>query len=386
MGRRARVALRADAAEHPRVAGPLRRAAGDLVDLVLLFCAMSLTGGPLSPYALLLPAGAALSWHCEGKAAAGRFASGPSWSGGGLRHAGTPADRRRGDLSPLAAAALAAPALVTALEVSGAPRLARRRRRNRAESRSPPPERRSRRVPHRAGTRARRPSGGDPPRPAFAALGHPRLHRPDPGGRAARGSCPNAEYLANLRARSSRQRGSPRRRPGAQPEPPAPAPQNADLVEILGSLATAYRLAHGARIRIEFIAERPQLRSRRIRSRCNPRSATCSTTRSSTLRMPARCGFAPAPPGPRLRRREGHRHGYDSGRESARVRLRVSRRGRRRVRTRGKGLGLAVTKDILEANGGKISQQDQPSAATAGPRIAVLPVPLATIVSSPAPP
>jgi len=37
------------------------------------------------------------------------------------------------------------------------------------------------------------------------------------------------------------------------------APQKADLVEILGSLATAYRLAHGGRIRIEFIAERPQL-------------------------------------------------------------------------------------------------------------------------------
>ena len=30
-------------------------------------------------------------------------------------------------------------------------------------------------------------------------------------------------------------------------------------MEILGSLATAYRLSHGGRLRIEFIAERPQL-------------------------------------------------------------------------------------------------------------------------------
>ncbi|HWZ85292.1 MAG TPA: hypothetical protein VN032_03775, partial [Thermoanaerobaculia bacterium] len=45
-----------------------------VVDLALLFCAMSLTGGVFSPYALLLPTGVALSWHCEGKAAARFFA------------------------------------------------------------------------------------------------------------------------------------------------------------------------------------------------------------------------------------------------------------------------------------------------------------------------
>jgi hypothetical protein len=45
-----------------------------VADLALLFCAMSLTGGVLSPFALLLPAGVALSWHCEGRPAARFFA------------------------------------------------------------------------------------------------------------------------------------------------------------------------------------------------------------------------------------------------------------------------------------------------------------------------
>ena len=46
-----------------------------VADLALLFCAMSLTGGVASPYALLLPAGVALSWHGEGRPAARFFAA-----------------------------------------------------------------------------------------------------------------------------------------------------------------------------------------------------------------------------------------------------------------------------------------------------------------------
>ena len=41
-----------------------------VVDLALLFCAMSLTGGTRSPFAVLLPAGLALAWSLEGRGAA----------------------------------------------------------------------------------------------------------------------------------------------------------------------------------------------------------------------------------------------------------------------------------------------------------------------------
>ena len=80
---------------------------------------------------------------------------------------------------------------------------------------------------------------------------------------ARRGELPNREYLDNLGREielAERLVGTPLAPTEATPWPDElPAPQNADLVEILGSLATAYRLAHGGRIRIEFIAERPQL-------------------------------------------------------------------------------------------------------------------------------
>src|SRR5439155_441389 len=46
-----------------------------VVDLALLFCAMSLTGGAGSPYALLLPAGLALAWFQLGRGAAWFFAA-----------------------------------------------------------------------------------------------------------------------------------------------------------------------------------------------------------------------------------------------------------------------------------------------------------------------
>ena len=54
--------------------GPFAAPLAVVADLALLFCTMSLTGGVFSPYALLLPTGVALSWHCEGRAAA-RFHS-----------------------------------------------------------------------------------------------------------------------------------------------------------------------------------------------------------------------------------------------------------------------------------------------------------------------
>ncbi len=156
-----------------------------VADLGLLFCAMSLTGGALSPYALLLPAGVALSWHAEGKPAARFFAI---------------------------ASLLGVAALVTLGDHPGAERrnaLHARRRRPRGPgsargsgdlggrrpggSRGRAARRETaggaalgRRAPPRAAGRARLrregPRGGDPARSPVSPFGHPRLHRPDPGG------------------------------------------------------------------------------------------------------------------------------------------------------------------------------------------------------------
>src|SRR6202162_4644390 len=59
-----------------------------VVDLALLFSAMSLTGGAGSPYALLLPAGLALAWVQLGRGAAWVFAAGSLPGGAALARAG----------------------------------------------------------------------------------------------------------------------------------------------------------------------------------------------------------------------------------------------------------------------------------------------------------
>jgi signal transduction histidine kinase len=134
------------------------------------------------------------------------------------------------------------------------------------------------------------------------------------------------------------------------------APLNADLVEILGSLATAYRLAHGGRIRIEFIAERPQLPvhadpvalQRAFRNVLD--NAIKYTPDSGEVRI--RAGAA----GPQAFVVVKDTGMGMSPEERARA-FDYAFRGAGAVAsgTRGKGLGLAVTKEILEANGGKIS-------------------------------
>jgi signal transduction histidine kinase len=172
---------------------------------------------------------------------------------------------------------------------------------------------------------------------------------------ARRGELPNAEYLANLAREidlAERLVGTP----APEAEPPAPPPQNADLVEILGSLATAYRLAHGGRIRIEFIAERPQL----------PVAAD-PVALQRAFRNVLDNAIKYTPEGGEVRIRAGGAGTQafvvvkDTGmgmspEERARA-FDYAFRGAGALASglRGKGLGLAVTKEILEANGGKIS-------------------------------
>lgn len=338
-----------------------------LVDLALLFCAMSLTGGPLSPYALLLPAGAALSWHCEGKAAARFFAVGSVLGVAALVTLGNLPISGAANLFPLVGVALAAPALLIALEVSGATPASARAATNdardveeaRAATPAEPLRARADRAPSAREILARGILERDHQAEILHDLRSPlsviRVYTDLIQEAARRGELPNAEYLSNL-AREIELAESLVGAPAPEPEPPAPAPQNADLVEILGSLATAYRLAHGARIRIEFIAERPQL----------PVAAD-PVALQRAFRNVLDNAIKYTPEGGEVRIRAGAAGPQafvvvkDTGMGmSAEERARAfdyAFRGAAALASglRGKGLGLAVTKEILEANGGKIS-------------------------------
>ena len=333
--------------------GPFAAPLAILVDLGLLFCAMSLTGGALSPYALLLPAGAALSWHCEGRAAARFFAVGSVLGVAALVTLGNLPTAGSANLFPLVGVALAAPALLIALEVSGAA-----------------PARAIAEAPRLSATAvsdartlraaaAEESQGRDRQAELLHDLRSPlsviRVYTDLIQEAARRGELPNAEYLANLAREielAERLVGTP----APEAEPPAPPPQNADLVEILGSLATAYRLAHGGRIRIEFIAERPQL----------PIAAD-PVALQRAFRNVLDNAIKYTPEGGEVRIRAGAAGPQafvvvkDTGmgmspEERARA-FDYAFRGAGALASglRGKGLGLAVTKEILEANGGKIS-------------------------------
>ena len=339
-----------------------------VADLALLFCAMSLTGGVASPYALLLPAGVALAWHGEGRPAARFFAAASLFGCAALVVLGR-APLSGPALFPVVGLALAAPALLVTLEIA-----------DRAPAAdavaSPEPaadgDARLRIAPAPAvaaafaPTRSSRPAlPSEPLRDREAEVLHDlrsplsviRVYTDLIQEAARRGELPNPDYLANLAREielAERLVGMP------APEPDTverlERPQNADLVEILGSLATAYRLAHGGRIRIEFIAERPQL----------PVAAD-PVALQRAFRNVLDNAIKYTPDGGEVRIRAGAAGpqafvvvkdtGMGMSPEERTRAFDYAFRGAGAVAsgTRGKGLGLAVTKEILESNGGKIS-------------------------------
>jgi signal transduction histidine kinase len=346
--------------------GPFAASLATLADLALLFCALSLTGGFRSPYGLLLPAGVALAWHLEGKSAARFYAAVSVLGVAALVTLGGGQLPAAAELFPLLATGLAAPALLAALESLGGDRVAR----------------------------DVAPGGGAVDTESAAVLRDRheeilhdlksplsvmRVYSDLIAEGARRGELPNPEHLANLsREIDLAERlagGTPA--PAAVPRGPAPSgemrfdlappsappaapatppPAGADLVEILGSLATAYRLSSGGRLRIEFIAERPEL----------PVTAD-PVALQRAFRNVLENAVKYTPQGGEVRIRAGAAgpHAFvvvkDTGmgmsdEERARA-FDFAFRGAGAVAagTRGKGLGLALTKEILEANGGKIS-------------------------------
>ncbi len=238
-----------------------------LVDQALLWAAIVPMGGGQSLFALLLPAGVALAWQLEGKAAARFYAV--------LSLAGLAALIVLGALPltvpgafPLLLIALAAPALLVALEAASG--------HGAAEPAALPaarPETIPREIP---AVRSEAPAPS-PERRREEAILHDlksplsvlRVYADLISEGAKRGELPNPEHLTNLsreidlaeKLLGASAPARPAAERGGAPEPvAAPSPEaSADLVEILGSLATAYRLSLGGRRRVEFIAEKPEL-------------------------------------------------------------------------------------------------------------------------------
>jgi signal transduction histidine kinase len=337
----------------------LSRALGDflaplaiVVDLSLLFCAMSLTGGAVSPYALLLPAGLALAFFRLGRGAAWFFASASLLGIAALAVLSREPLTDPSRLFPLLLSALAAPALLAALE---AVRSSSERKGGRSETVSvETPAIEAPAAPPAAPARNREAEILHDLRSPLSVM---RVYSELIGEAARRGEIPSAEYLANLSREielAERLSGGP---PAGRDSAFAPAAQSsADLVEILGSLATAYRLSHGARQRIEFIAERPQL----------PVHAD-PVALQRAFRNVLENAIKYTPEGGEIKIRAGAagEHAYvvvkDSGagmspEERARA-FDYAFRGTGAIASGapGKGLGLAVSREILEANGGKIS-------------------------------
>ena len=325
-----------------------------VVDLALLFCAMSLTGGPASPYALLLPAGVALSWFLEGRGAAYFYSVASLLGAAALVTLGgeTLSDPVR--LFPLLATALAAPALLAALEAV--------RKSSEGGETAHLRESEGSAAPRATGAAPARAGEADDARNREAEILHDlrspisvmRVYTDLISESARRGELPSQEYLVNL----SREIQLAERLAGGPSETAAaPAPgETADLVEILGSLATAYRLSHSGRLRIEFIAERPQL----------PVAAD-PVALQRAFRNVLENAIKYTPDGGEVKIRAGAAgpHAYvvvkDTGmgmsRQERERAFDYAFRGTGAVASGlpGRGLGLSVSKEILESNGGKIS-------------------------------
>lgn len=343
--------------------GPFASSLATLADLALLFCALSLTGGFQSPYGLLLPAGVALAWHLEGKSAARFYAAVSVLGVAALVTLGGGRLPAAAELFPLLATGLAAPALLAALESLGAGRSGTET----VGAREP-----AALVSEAPGVAAARDRNEEILHDLKSPLSVLRVYTDLISEGARRGELPNPEHLANL----SREIDLAERLAGGTtlPAPRAAGPAGearfdlpsaaalpgpaagADLVEILGSLATAYRLSYGGRLRIEFIAERPEL----------PVTAD-PVALQRAFRNVLENAIKYTPQGGEVRIRAGAAgpHAFvvvkDTGmgmsdEERARA-FDFAFRGAGAVAagTRGKGLGLALTKEILEANGGKIS-------------------------------
>ena len=220
----------------------------------------------------------------------------------------------------------------------------------------------------RPGAARRRAGAGracrDPPRPQVARDGPPRLHGPRRGGRAKRGELPGEGHLAGL----SRELSLMESLVGVPPRAPVPAPAagaapagRSDLVAILSTLVESYRAAHGSRVRLDFVAEAPEI----------PVGAEpVALQRAFRNVLDNAVKYTPAGGQVRVRASVVSQHAFvvisDTGAgmttDEQKLAFTPAWRSPSAVASGipGRGIGLGVTKDLLEQNGGKISLLSEP--------------------------
>jgi signal transduction histidine kinase len=134
-----------------------------------------------------------------------------------------------------------------------------------------------------------------------------------------------------------------------------------DLVKLLGTLANTYRLAHAARLRIEFIAETPEL----------PIVAdSLAVQRAFRNVLDNAIKYTPA--GGQVRIRAGRAGtqafvvitdtgvGMDRGEQQRAFEFSFRGHAARASGTGGSGLGLGLTRELLEPQGGRITLASEP--------------------------
>jgi signal transduction histidine kinase len=347
-----------------------------LIGFAVVLMAMALTGGIRSGFAVLLFADLLLARVCLGAFAARFFALITLLGLGALAGLAGPLAAAEGGLVALAARVLWPLPVLLAMEV-GIPADAKAP----AEPVTPPvrPVAAPAPVaPPPAAAPAARPvrrAGG--PADAWNAVVHDlrsplsviRVYADLIGEQAARGEPARADHLRNLEDEIELMEtllGGAAPRAEAPPAPGRPALPRVELVRLLGTLAESYRLAHAERLRVEFVAERAEV----------PVAADpLSLQRVFRNLLDNAVKFTP--PGGRVRVRVGtdgtqalvtvSDTGVGMTPEERAHAFEYAFRGQAARGVEGRGLGLGVSRELVEQSGGTIalsSEQGQGSDVT----------------------
>ncbi|HEX7615636.1 MAG TPA: sensor histidine kinase [Thermoanaerobaculia bacterium] len=187
---------------------------------------------------------------------------------------------------------------------------------------------------------------------------------------ARRGELPSEAHLAGLgreMALMESLAGMPPRTPASTPlasetaAPSAPPAPRSDLVRVLATLVESYRLAHGGRVRLEFVAEGAEI----------PVAADpVALQRAFRNVLDNAVKYTPAGGQVRVRASVAAQHAFvvisdtgagmtpDEQKHAFTFAWRSPSASASGVP--GRGIGLGVTKDLLEQNGGKISLLSEP--------------------------
>jgi signal transduction histidine kinase len=187
---------------------------------------------------------------------------------------------------------------------------------------------------------------------------------------ARRGELPSEAHLAGLAREMALMEslaGMPPRTPASAPlasgpaAPSAPPAPRSDLVRVLATLVESYRLAHGGRVRLEFVAEGAEI----------PVAADpVALQRAFRNVLDNAVKYTPAGGQVRVRASVVAQHAFvvisdtgagmtpDEQKHAFTFAWRSPSASASGVP--GRGIGLGVTKDLLEQNGGKISLLSEP--------------------------